>query len=171
MNAQQKFLSWVVQGNFLLCGTVLHFAPLAPTQNLTVVAPDHCDNQKKPPNFSKCPLQGVWPLWKPLIYRICSWKTSNLWFQGQAQGFVPLSTQKGTTWKWIFKEFFDTVSQHSEWLKGEKCKKNETYFNNFYMQMYIFIYTYMKSMFSLWTFLSKARCHLSEMFSTLKIFL
>lgn len=44
---------------------------------------------------------------------------------------------------------------------------------NFCMQMYLymFIYTYMKSMFSLWTFLLKAQRHLLDMFLILKIFL
>lgn len=43
---------------FSPCGTVLHFAPLAPAHEMTVVLPNHSDNQKKPPKLSHIPSTG-----------------------------------------------------------------------------------------------------------------
>lgn len=45
--------SSVMQGNFLLCGIVLHFVLLASTHEMAVVPPDHCDNGRKPPKVSQ----------------------------------------------------------------------------------------------------------------------
>lgn len=41
-----------MEDNFLLCGTVLHVASLAPARKMTVVPPDHCD-KKKPTKLSR----------------------------------------------------------------------------------------------------------------------
>lgn len=51
-------------------------------------------------------------------------QTSNLWFQGQAQDFVPLSTQMATTWNPVFLAFLDTISQNSGESNYEKYKEN-----------------------------------------------
>lgn len=116
---------------FLTVWNYLHFALLVPAYKRTVVSPDHCDNQKNPPQTFPNTLSRQYCLyWEPLIYRICSWQISNLWYQGQTQGFVCLSIQWVPLEKSVFEEFFDTVSQHNEGSEDEKYKGNGICFNS-----------------------------------------
>lgn len=129
--------------------------------------------ERSPPNFPKHPLQAVQPLWDPRISGVCGCPASNLWVRDQAQAvclwahkWAPLESQSLGSFLILC---HSTVRDQK--MKNIK-KMGPILTANFYMQMYLYIftYTYMKSMFSLWTFLSKARHHLLEMFLTLQLF-
>lgn len=124
MNAQENLTVPSDAGQFhfvwncLTCCT-----PGSHSQNASS-APRSLRQSEKPLNVPKHPEQAVLPLLRTTdVQDLELAQTSNLWFQGQAQGFVPLSTEMGALESESF-EGFCFVLQFSEGSKDEKYKEN-----------------------------------------------